>query len=84
MTVTRTLVAAALALSLTTSGAHALMEPRPDNNGTGLLIGAAVLGLIALLIATTDGGDGGTTSTKNGPALDLDLPNQGGAVLADF
>ena len=83
MSVTKTLAAAALALSVTTSGAYALEEARPANDNTGLLFGALFLAAVGLLIGTGGGGTT-TTSTKDGPALDLDLPDPGTQTIKDF
>ena len=85
MRVTTTLAAVVLATSLSFTPAHAA-NPTPPNNNAGLIVGAFVLGILAIIAATNNsaGGNGGTTSTKNGPDLGVDLPNQGGAVLADF
>jgi len=83
MQITKTLAAAALAISLTASGAQAGVEAQPDGT-PGLLIGAIVLGIVGLLLVTGNDGDNGTTSTKNGPDLGIDLPPQGGKVIANF
>jgi hypothetical protein len=83
MKITKTLAAAALAISLTTSGAQAGMDTRPEANA-GILVGAVILGLIGLLLVTNGNGDNGTTSTKSGPDLGIDLPPQGGKVIASF
>ena len=84
MQITKTLAAAALAISVTVSGAPAGTTVEPNADTRGILIGAALLGLITLLIVTGDNDDTGTTSTKNGPDLAVALPPQGGAVVADF
>lgn len=84
MKITKTLAAAALAVAVATSGAQALEAPRPDNGNTGILVGAVILGLIGLLIVNNGNGDNGTTSTKSGPDLGIDLPSQGGKVIASF
>ena len=80
-TITKTVAAAALVVSLSTTPSRAGMEP--IHEGAGLLFGALFLGLVGLLVAT--GGDGDTNlSTKNGPALDLDLPDPGIQTIKDF
>ena len=82
--ITKTLAAAVLAVSLTASSANAGVQVEPNPNTGGILIGAAILGLLTLLIVTGNDDNGGTTSTKNGPDLGVDLPPQGGRVIADF
>ena len=81
-TITKTLAAGALALTVTASGANASVAPDP-NADSGLVISALFLGLVGLLIATGGGGTT-TTSTKDGPALDLDLPDPGTQTIKDF
>lgn len=86
MQITKTLAAATLAISVAASGAHAgeAVITKPNNNdNSGILIGAVVLGLLGLLIYTGNNGDS-TMSTKNAPDLGVDLPPQGGKVIADF
>ena len=83
-TITKTLAASVLAISLTASGAHAGVQVETNPNTGGILIGAAILGLLTLLIVTGSDDDGGKTSTKNGPDLGVDLPPQGGQVIAEF
>ena len=81
-TITTTLAAATLAIAVTASGAQAGAHARPDTNA-GFVFGALFLGLVGLLVATGGGGDT-DLSTKNGPALDLDLPDPGTKVVKDF
>ncbi len=63
MSITKTLAAAALAISLTTSGAQAGTSVQTDHT-PGLLIGAAILGLVAFFLIT-NGGEDEIVSTKD-------------------
>ena len=81
MQIRKTLTAGVLAVALSTSGAQAGTTSSSDNSG--ILIGALILGVIGLLIFTSDeAGDSLKLSTKNGP--DLPLPSPEPQVLTNF
>ena len=81
-TITKIISAGALAVSLSAAPAQAGAHARPDTDA-GWVIGALFLGLVGLLVATGGGGDT-DVSTKNGPALDLELPDPGTQTVKDF
>ena len=78
---TKTLAAAALAVTVAASPAQATTQQSDPN--AGLIFTALFVGLVGLLAATGGGGTT-TTSTKDGPALDLDLPDPGVQTITNF
>jgi len=64
MSVTKTLAAAALAVTVTTSGAQAGMDPVKEGNYVPLIV-AAIAGVAALLFIVGNDDEGGVFSTKD-------------------
>jgi len=81
-TFTKTMAAGALAVSLAAAPAQAGAHAQPDTDA-GWVIGALLLGVVGLLVATSGNGDT-DLSTKNGPALDIELPDPRVQTVKDF